>query len=351
MTQIEAAARADEMGGGRHHRRHLLGRERVVVAGEPRALAGKVLKEELQLIPERSMQTDLAVGAPAHLHASLELGLARGPDRDHERRSEQRGATGGLEIGQQVPRLLGALEAEVRGALLPLGLRTQDLVSVLNPTARDPDRQLVGQEAGVEREVDPEREAFRGGEHELRPGAGEVHALRQRAEHQLRLPAAAPLGVDHQRAPSMLDDAVAPAHHVALERREHGSAVALERERPWLVEPVDLRFADTAAEAAPDQPLQLHHPRRPHLEEVSDPRVGQLGGSPCALELLHGHEPPVPRRQGPADLIGPILRGCCEATPERNEATSRSGSRRLARRNTTGCDGSRPFSRRACSRT
>ena len=39
VPEVEARARARLVGGGRHHRRDLLGRERVVVARDPRALA------------------------------------------------------------------------------------------------------------------------------------------------------------------------------------------------------------------------------------------------------------------------------------------------------------------------
>ena len=35
--------------------------------------AGQVLQEQLQLVAERPVQADLAVGTPAHLHALLQL--------------------------------------------------------------------------------------------------------------------------------------------------------------------------------------------------------------------------------------------------------------------------------------
>ena len=66
------------MRGGRHHRRHLLGRERVVVARHPRALTRQVLHEQRQLIAQRAVQADLPVRAPTHLHALLELLLVLG---------------------------------------------------------------------------------------------------------------------------------------------------------------------------------------------------------------------------------------------------------------------------------
>ena len=108
------------------------------------------------------------------------------------------GRARGLQVGEQVPCFLGALEAEVRRALLSLGLRAQDLVGVLNPPPRDPEGELVWEEACVQRDVDREREAFGGGEHELRTGSREVQPLRQGAEHELRLPAATLLGLDNQ---------------------------------------------------------------------------------------------------------------------------------------------------------
>ena len=312
VAEVEAAVGPDEMGCGRHHRGHLLGREGVVVAREPRPLTGQMLQEQLQLVTERPVQANLAEGAAAHLDAPLELSLVGGSDGDHERRPQQRRATGGLQVGQQVPRFLGALEAEIGGALLPVGLRPQDLVGVLDAAPGEPESDLVGQEACVQGHVDRERQAFCGREHQLCPRAREVQPLGQGAKHEMRLPAAPALRLDHERASSVLHDPVGPAHQVALERREHCLSVALEGDRPRLVQAVHHRFADAATEAAPDQPLELHHARRPHVEEVRDPRVCQLGGNPRALEFLHRHETPGSWRERPAQVLDQssgVLRG------------------------------------------
>ncbi len=131
------------MRGVRHHRRDLLARERVVVAGKPRALGGQVLEEELQLIADRTMQPDLAVGTPTHLDTFLEHALISRADRNRERRAQQRWPTRCLQIREQVSRLLGPLVAKVRHALLAVGLRAHDLVGVLDLPARQPQRQLV----------------------------------------------------------------------------------------------------------------------------------------------------------------------------------------------------------------
>ena len=89
-----------------------------------------------------------------------------------------------------------------------------------------------------------ERQAFDGREHQLHARARE--SWRARAARRAR---AAPASSRRartrpQRAPAMLDVAVHPAHHVALQRREQRLAVALERERPRLVQPVDDGLAE-----------------------------------------------------------------------------------------------------------
>ncbi len=78
-----------------------------------RALPGQVLHEQAQLIAQRPVQLDLAVGAPDHFHALLELLRLARADRDGERGPQQRRPAGGLQVGQQVAGLLGALISEV----------------------------------------------------------------------------------------------------------------------------------------------------------------------------------------------------------------------------------------------
>ena len=94
---------------------------------------------------------------------------------------------------------------------------------------------------------------------------------------QLRLPARAGLGLDPQRPAAVLDVAVHPAHHVALQRRQHRLAVALEHERPRLVQPVDQRLAEAPAERPAHQPLQLHPARLADRQVVGQTGVGLVG--------------------------------------------------------------------------
>ena len=108
----------------------------------------------------------------------------------------------------------------------------------------------------------------------------------------------------------MLDAALAPAHHVALQRREHRLAVALEHERPRLVEPVHGRLAESPAERPPHKPLQLDAPRGPDVQVVREERVQPIGMHPRALELGGAEHAPVANREGrrgppttPADAV------------------------------------------------
>ena len=254
-----------------------------------------MLQKELQLIPEGPMQPDLAVGPPAHLHARLELLLAFGRDRDRQGRAKQRRTTRRLQIGQQVARLLRALVAEVGGALLPVGLRPQDLVCVLNLSPRDSQRQLVGQESRVQGEVNAERQALRRREHQLDPPARKMRLLGQRSHNHLRLPARAQLRLDPQRPPTVLHVAVDPAHDVALERRQNSLAVALEHQRSRFVQPVDLWLAERPAESPAHEPLQLDATRGTNGQEIRQPRVGLVGAHPRALELRDLGEPSIAR--------------------------------------------------------
>ena len=106
VAEVEAAARADRMGRGRHHRRDLLGGERVVVAGDPRSLSRQVLQEQLKLLAERPVQADLAICTAAHLDALLERLLIRRTDGDRERRPQQRRPARCLQVAEQIARFL-----------------------------------------------------------------------------------------------------------------------------------------------------------------------------------------------------------------------------------------------------
>ena len=91
----------------------------------------------------------------------------------------------------------------------------------------------------------------------------------------------------------MLDVAVHPAHHVALERREHRLAVALEDQRARLVQPVDVRLAEAPAECPADEPLELHPTGLSHGQEVRKAGMRLVGADTGLLQLGHAQEAPV----------------------------------------------------------
>ena len=299
------------MRGGRHHRRHLLARERVVVADYARRLRRQVLAEELELVAERTMQPHLAVCAPAELHPLLERLLLRGRDSDRERRAQQRRPARGLQVREQVARLLGALVSLVARALLPVGLGLKDLVGVLNAAAREAQRELVGQVTRAQGEIDSRGKRFGGREHELQPRPRKARPFWQRAGHQVRLPAHPELRLDSQRAPAVLEVAVRPAHHVSFERCKQRFAARLEHERARLVEAVHDGLPEAAAERPPHEPLDLRGARRSDLDEAREPRVHAVGTRANALELPGRQQPAVESQNGAAKrregAAGPLL--------------------------------------------
>src|SRR5439155_3959600 len=113
VPEVIAAPRSGGMRRGRHHGRHLLRGQRVVIADDPGALTRQVLEEQLQLVAQRPVQADLPVCAPAHLDALLQLLIAFGPHGYGERGPQQRRTGRGLQVCEQVARLLRALVAEV----------------------------------------------------------------------------------------------------------------------------------------------------------------------------------------------------------------------------------------------
>src|SRR5207253_10528757 len=113
-------------------------------------LRWKVQPEQLQLASQRARKAYLTEGAPAHLDAALELGLIGCPDRDRERRAQERRATRGLQIREQIASLLGALVADVRDPLLAVGLCPHDLLGLLAPAPREPPSELVVEQACVQ---------------------------------------------------------------------------------------------------------------------------------------------------------------------------------------------------------
>ena len=144
MAEIEPASRPHGVRRGWHHRGRLLGREHFVVSAHARSLRGQLLHEELELIAEWAVQADIPERAARGLHSLLELILAQGCDRDRERRSQKRRAPACLQVSEQVARLMRALDAQIGRSLIALGLRAIDLVGVLDPFARDTNRELVG---------------------------------------------------------------------------------------------------------------------------------------------------------------------------------------------------------------
>ncbi len=123
-----------------------------------------------------------------------------------------------------------------------------------------------------------------------------MHQLGQRPHHELRLPARPELRFDPQRPRPVLDPAIHPAQHVALQRRQDGLAVALEHQRPRLVQPVHLRLAQVAAERAAHQPLQLRPGRGTRVEVVGEARVRLVGPHSRALQLGGAQQAAVARR-------------------------------------------------------
>jgi hypothetical protein len=132
--------------------------------------------------------------------------------------------------------------------------------------------------------------------------------VRNRAQHQVRLPAGPLLGLDPQNAAMMLDVAVDPAKHVSLQRRQHGLAVALEDERARLVQPIDRRLAQSATEGPSDEPLQLDAPRGSRGQELDDPRVGLVGANPNPLEVTGLQKSGAAKRKRLGDGPPPISR-------------------------------------------
>ena len=83
MPEVEAAAGTDAVCRERHHRRELLRRQDVVVAGRGAALTWQAGDEEPELLAQRSMEPHLAKRPPDGFDAAVEL---RGiPRRDGHR--------------------------------------------------------------------------------------------------------------------------------------------------------------------------------------------------------------------------------------------------------------------------
>ena len=293
VAEVEAPARAGEVRGDRHHRRDLLGRHNVVVVADSHPLTRELGHEQLELRAERAVELHLTICAPGRLDAALELRGVCGGHRYGERCTQERRLALGLKLGEQVTRLLRAVVAPIRDALIALGLGAGDLVGVLNAAAHEPQCKLVRQVARGEAEINAERQRLGCGEHQLQPPAGEVGPLGERTGHQLRLPALPRLGFDPQRAPAMFDVAVQPAQHVRLERRENGCAIAFEEQPLRFMQTVDDGLANRATERAAYEPLHLNRAHRPCLDEVRDPGVRGIGTQPKPFQLTRRKRVPV----------------------------------------------------------
>ncbi len=116
------------------------------------------------------------------------------------------------------------------------------------------------------------------------------------------------LGLDPQEAAVVLDVAVDPAQHVPLERRQHCLAVALEDQRARLVQPVDLRLAQTATEGSPDEPLKLDAPCGSRGQELDQSRVSLIGANAKALQLTGLEERRIAEGECLAECPPPVAR-------------------------------------------
>ena len=166
----------------------------------------------------------------------------------------------------------------------------------------------LGRKRALRDEVDAERERLHRREHQLRPRPREAHQLGQRPHHEVRLPAHPELGFDPQRPRAVLDPALHPAQHVPLQRRQDGLAVALEHQRPRLVQAVHERLAQVAAEGAAHQPLQLRPGGGAGVEVVGEARVRLVGSHPRALQLGRAQQAAVAREQPAPQRRQPLAR-------------------------------------------
>src|SRR5258708_2853246 len=220
VPEVVAATRTGEMGGRGHHRRKLFRRERVVVAGHACSLTGEMLNEQLELFTERPVEPHLPICPAGELDSRLELALRRCTDGDADRRAQEGRPARCLQVSEQISRLPGALITEVACALLPSGLRAQDLVGILDLATSQSQGEFVGKKPRGHADVHRERQRFRRREHQLGAVPREPGDFRYGTERQERLAADAELRLDAQRPRALLDLRVEPAQHIALERRE-----------------------------------------------------------------------------------------------------------------------------------
>jgi hypothetical protein len=70
--------------------------------------------------------------------------LIGGRDGDRECRPQERRTAGRLKMAEQVARLLGSCVAEIADALISVGLCANDLIGILNASARYPQGSRAG---------------------------------------------------------------------------------------------------------------------------------------------------------------------------------------------------------------
>ena len=104
----------------------------------------------------------------------------------------------------------------------------------------------------------------------------------------------------------MLDVTVDPAQHVPLQRRQHRLAVALEDQRSRLVQPVDRRLPQPAAESPPHEPLQLDSPGGSRGQELDQPCMSLIGENAHTLQLVRLQERRITKREGLDECSPPV---------------------------------------------
>ena len=143
-------------------------------------------------------------------------------------------------------------------------------------------------------------------EHQLQPRTREGGGLRQRTGNELCLPTGSQLGLDAQRTAAVLDEAIAPAKYVGLQRSQLGDAVSLEDKRLGLVEPLDVGLTEISAESPPHEPLELARPRRAAVERPCQPSMHVVGSDTEPLELSDGQVRPAAEAERARGVRAPL---------------------------------------------
>ena len=171
-------------------------------------------------------------------------------------------------------------------------LCSHDLIGILDPFPRNTQGQLVGKKSSGQGEIDRKRQALRRGEHELGTRTRKVDLLRECPHDELRLPAAAELGLDPQRPAALLDIPVEPTHHIPLERRQHGLPVPFEHQRARLVQTINERLAEPPTEGSAQQPLKLNASRLTYRKKAGETRLRLSCTRPRQLKFARRKQSP-----------------------------------------------------------